>query len=786
MGGFKMINSIMNINDVGVFKSYNRGKTRLNKNFGKFNVIFGENTCGKSTLSDIFKDVTEGSTERIRKRLTIPDGDNQQVTISMTNGKGNVKLKNNQWENEILRDRIMIFDTEFIEENVFNGPLLMKERDTKEQFTDFILGDKGVDLADDLMTLNSNRRSIKQEMTLSIPTSQEGNSPEIIQKYVDIQIEDSKERLTLIYQETEVEKLRLEKILLNNKKILKLEKINNIELSQIKKTSKEIELISRILEESYSISDEIIKSIEEHKMHNLKKSKNADAWLETGMTLMGEGKNCPFCNQYISELNFIKKYQQEFIQGYEEYKKRIVQEIEEITLEWDILELSSKVQILLEKIEHIEKNIDIEFEDINNKLTRVYREILGFEQQNKKVINKIRELVNEFLRKKKTESSIAIKLDTSSLNILKEEYLKLSGKVNIEIIKMNLKIEELKNTTEEEHIDKLRKLNKRQEEIEFSIKRINESEDCIKWSKLKKSYEEKNNEIDRVSSELEDNQDKYLDKYFNEIDRLFKSLGGRKYTISRGTVNNRGHKKTYGIRINFEGLDISKPEKASKVFSESDRRSFGLAVFIAKIKCMDNEEKKEKILILDDPVTSFDNSRMKLVLSIISGVVNEVKQTIVMTHNFIFAKESYRTSKDDISYFKLDRISGNDNNGLYSINPKDEFANELHKAYDRIQDFINYGSEKITYNDLRKFLEEYLAHVFVKQYKEAKSPIDSLGGSIKHLKNLGSISSETAHKLNLYKDLLNPESHTFTNSNDQELRDMSFNLMEDLFNSVSI
>lgn len=63
-----MIANVKKVKDVGVFKDYETKKTGLQKDFGKKNFIYGLNTYGKSTLCDIFKDVSDDATDRIQKK----------------------------------------------------------------------------------------------------------------------------------------------------------------------------------------------------------------------------------------------------------------------------------------------------------------------------------------------------------------------------------------------------------------------------------------------------------------------------------------------------------------------------------------------------------------------------------------------------------------------------------------------------------------------------------------------------------------------------------------------
>ena len=46
----------------------------------------------------------------------------------------------------------------------------------------------------------------------------------------------------------------------------------------------------------------------------------------------------------------------------------------------------------------------------------------------------------------------------------------------------------------------------------------------------------------------------------------------------------------------------------SKVFSESDKRALALAIFFTRIQMKLKENKEKTIIVLDDPITSFDDN----------------------------------------------------------------------------------------------------------------------------------------------------------------------------------
>lgn len=201
---------------------------------------------------------------------------------------------------------------------------------------------------------------------------------------------------------------------------------------------------------------------------------------------------------------------------------------------------------------------------------------------------------------------------------------------------------------------------------------------------------------------------------------------------------------------------------------------------------MSEEEQKNMVLILDDPITSFDDNRMKIVIKSILDTNLKVKQVFILTHNFIFFREIYKSLREEISYYKIDNILETDSNGIFKVIAEEKFATELYRAFNQIEMFINCKSRNLTYNDLRIFLEEYLGFVFVKQYKDNNLANEKFGVCIDSLKELGVISKDFAKEIHDFRNLLNPESHEFSHGNDEELRNLANNMLDFLFNSVKL
>src|SRR5690606_33149375 len=118
--------------------------------FEKLTFIYGLNTKGKTTLTDILSSLKENEPTLITSRKSIPTVDSSQsVRISVRPHNATTQLactfSNDSWTQLNSNDQLHIFGSDFIHKNLFTG--LSVERQNKENFTRFILGQQGVQLA---------------------------------------------------------------------------------------------------------------------------------------------------------------------------------------------------------------------------------------------------------------------------------------------------------------------------------------------------------------------------------------------------------------------------------------------------------------------------------------------------------------------------------------------------------------------------------------------------------------------------------------------------------------
>ena len=169
-----------------------------------------------------------------------------------------------------------------------------------------------------------------------------------------------------------------------------------------------------------------------------------------------------------------------------------------------------------------------------------------------------------------------------------------------------------------------------QAQANLALKRIALEPLCVRYRQKFVTVKDLDTAYKKQKRQLEESQTAYLDMYFNSINELFRQLGSSDFEIIK-VPNNRGRQVVYDLRVKFKGQNIS-ADKINTVFSESDRRALALCIFLAKVISLSAEERAKAILVLDDPVTSFDNERIALILNKLDELQRTIKQLVITTH----------------------------------------------------------------------------------------------------------------------------------------------------------
>ena len=134
-----MVSRIMQIKGIGRFINMQTEHLELGTN----TLVFGQNTAGKSTLTDIFWSLKTGDPALIEGRRTFGYSGPQRFELQDSNGFS-YTYPGTAWNEG--NSLIEIFDTQFINENIFEGNEI--HFDNQQKLHNIIIGGEGKRLSE--------------------------------------------------------------------------------------------------------------------------------------------------------------------------------------------------------------------------------------------------------------------------------------------------------------------------------------------------------------------------------------------------------------------------------------------------------------------------------------------------------------------------------------------------------------------------------------------------------------------------------------------------------------
>jgi len=675
-----MISRFTHIKGIGRFHDCQIGGRQFSKN----TIIFGQNTGGKSTLTDILWSFKTGNIAIIEGRKTFGYTGTQQVEFIDENNK-QFKFPSAEWNQGF--ENIEIFDTQFINENIFEGNEITYGH--QKNLHTIIIGTEGKKLATEINSLQNELNELTARKTTKttefnrifkkeISVKEFSNLPKIenvddVIKNIQITIETANNQTTIKSVFDTIETL-----------------FNNI----ITQNTKEI------LSNSFQANAEIIM---DHILKTWKNPNHTKDFLQTGFTLTKEEQSdCVFCGQELNPhaKDLLLAYSKLFSQQYK-------------TLQTEISNAVSKFE---------KWNPTTFLESIQDKLASVKINLL-IEELIKEEIKQLKEDVNvEFLRKLK---DIEYEVNFDKYDILIEA-----------IKKIKEQIDELKGKnvlTSAVNIDALKQQIKR---LEFSKTRhTKEWEDFLKeYDNIDGIQESKKLKRESTREELNQYSTNLFGIHFDTINKVLHELQAD-FTICDFQPMKRivGQSERIFALMFFNAHKVSIDETATarpnfkNTLSESDKRVLAFAFFYSLM--IHDLKLNEKIIVFDDPFSSFDSDRRVKTVQLLANphlitsdgeyIEKEVNQLIILTHEREFFKWLF-IKLDNPKALSL--IPDGDTNGVKKSTVVDCNVNKEFIEDENLKDLKDieniYSSNKpiTNYEGLCAKCRRVLESVFIRKY----------------------------------------------------------------------
>jgi len=456
------------------------------------------------------------------------------------------------------------------------------------------------------------------------------------EKFANKILEEKKNDANLLSKD----KLKNRYDLIYGSDVSKIDEISLIPTAQIQKIETEQEILKTAIIGKKDV--DITAMIE--KLHNHDWVKQGKEYYDKNYDEKIKSYICPFCQQPTSE-NFRKQLEEYFD---ETYQNNI-----------------EKLNSFLNKYQQFSQKIINQLEQIlmiNNQYIKEYSEKI---KDKKKIINS---LLNENIQLlKDKEKNPSKKIEIKSILTELNEINLISNEVNQKIKEHNRLIDN--KQSEKPNLEKeiwkyivdqlsneIQTYENNNINIEKALKNIKEQI---------KNNEQKQGELTKEIGELE-KQIKSVKPTVDKINKILESFGFRGFKLKPSD-----DERHYQI-IRNDGSD------AKKTLSEGERNFLVFLYFYYFIYGVESPEEninQDKILIIDDPVSSLDSDVLFIVSTLIRCILDKVrknqdtvKQIFIFTHNayffkevtFISSRESCYNRRNDTLYFiviKKDNIS---------------------------------------------------------------------------------------------------------------------------------
>lgn len=591
-----MINKISKLKNFGIFHDFS-WKTEIPE-FKRFNLIYGWNRSGKTTVSRVFESCEKKCTYEKNKFEQYPDNGEFEIKTD------SVTIKNTDVAVNILP--IKVFNQDFIDENIsFNpsdscNPIIYvseedieskkrleqlkldkatlsnayeeakKDRGAKEETKNSFLTGLGREIANVLFDKSYNKTKAENKIT---SVGVDNFSDKILSD------DDKRKYETISKSEPEKEQSTFQ--------LLPQTDFNN--LFQRTKSLLDKKIVSELLERLKDPDD---------KDGGLDEELNN--WVKQGFDIhksKNQFKKCLFCENDLNG-NFFDSLAKHFSKDYEDLQSSISYLIEDLRKE---------------KLSAIpEKNAEL------------YRDLIGGHEIQSKKYNEIVKKLNDWLFH--TEAWLEQKYknpfnpDIPEMVDAPENFIdslnEVINELNEIVTDHNSRV---KNHTTEV-LNAREKLELNSIAVALSEQDYKKFENDLKESGIKeKEAHALVSKNDADISELE-KKNSNIGKAIEEINKHLKEFFGREEIKLELDADKKGY-------------IIKRDDKPAKNLSEGEKTAIAFSYFIVKVE--EKEFKiKDGIIFIDDPISSFDSNFIYHCFSMINTHFKEAGQLFISTHNF--------------------------------------------------------------------------------------------------------------------------------------------------------
>jgi len=693
-----MIKKISKLGNIGCFSSFTQGKDFQYGN-NNCNIVFGFNGSGKTTISNVLSFfannsfIYEDEKEEIFDDIKNSDGSVVELELCDRN---KIKYPN---LNHPHNKPIYIFNSHFVATHVFNGT---KGKIKKFKNVSGEIKNKEIDrINEEIEKITKEKKDLKDE------------NKKLDNKHKEITKIRSKNFANLLTDKNKsIQAQNLHLASLPTKTIDELEKelanlVADYELSKKQddlksdlEGLKQIDFSKNIELDFIEIDDLLSKNIQQLSKDVLEKKikeiqnlfedeqykQSAERWFKYGKDVLKQidkisPKICPICDTDISHKfeKLLTDYEGYFDIAYNNFIEELNTTIKELITDIELVEKyelnSGKLEILFSKYKNLLSNLLFEKYDFTQIKTDLEKLKTNLEAKNnniQKTFSKPANIENN-IKKLNTATSKLETLQKSIVTVLESKELDthtIEGQIREKY--KSIIILELNQT------DKIGAL---------SIYKSNNT----------KILEIENTKLPNLKNELSEE----LKKIKAESKSIFNYLG--KMGITHFGIDINEEQEDENIVIRYENSSNEK-NKLENSLSDGEKTALAFAYFLSKFENEVNtaDKIKKSVVVIDDPISSLDQNRLYSTAYLIHKNFENVKQLIVLSHNFLFLKYFNSLSKKSECFFL-------DQNKISEL--PEELRNFETPYFYMLKSLLDFKDGDIGYNKVKKYLPNYIRRI---------------------------------------------------------------------------
>ncbi|MDR7373594.1 wobble nucleotide-excising tRNase [Kocuria rhizophila] len=603
------LTKILNLEGIGLLHG---ASTPPKTPFQQVTLLYGENGRGKSTLTSLLRSCSNQDSELVEERVTVDAGVMPAAKLMFEGSQAT--YENGAWGG--YRPEVLVYDGSFVNENVHTGMEVTPGQ--RANLLDFALGSSAVkarqretqatDREQKANQLVKTRRAALQGLIKDVmPIPQFRVLPELPD--VEVKLAEVEQKIQAVQRVDEIKR----------KPMPKPPALPNLDIkgvfSVLSKTLSEVHAAaaSRVAQHMGSLSDA-----------------NCNTWIQKGLELT-DNKTCPFCGQGISDVDLISMYRVFFDHAYADLQREVA-DIEEQVLK--IVQPS-----LVDEIAATRNTNNVIFKQWSD-LVLIPEMDSARDEYMRELIKSLRDILESLLIRKSTalteahgsdeELQDALRIWSRVQSVCEDENSVIAGHAQrIEAYKSSLEASSLEMLQSD-----LLQLNATKLRYEdATVASIGDLEAAEREQRDAES--DKRRSRDELNREMSQTLNKFKDEINTHLDRFHAN-----FQISSIKHNYRGGspRVDYGIQLRGKAVELNggRPTFATAL-SEGDKKTMGFAFFAAST--LADTELKNKIVVIDDPMSSLDASRRDHTQKVITEIASAAGQVILMAHDAFFLRD---------------------------------------------------------------------------------------------------------------------------------------------------